>query len=362
MWPPDCSNGSDFVGISYDCVVIMTVIQGGIGGIICLTGIIGNCMAFTLLRKNTLGDIAVFTLKTLSLFDALMLLNYFSYGVWPWFFFVQNEYALIWDVYAHISAYTFYIVSILRNICTWLTVLICHQRFLVVTKPLEAKIILSLEKTRIQVSLIIILSFLFGSPSFFETRLTYLETGKCPNVTVEEFTSLWYNATYQILYKNVIMVGLHKVVPIVLMLVESTIIISQLRSRRYKIAPVMTLSAHMNGHKDTKITTTLLTIVAVYIITHVPNIMLTIIKTIDPHPTICSDPWSYAAHISNILVITNSTVNVFIYYPCSFDHKTICCECCNTRKVQPSDVPQYIISTVTTQEEIIHTKQLACSK
>ena len=113
------------------------------------------------------------------------------------------------------------------------------------------------------------------------------------------------------------MVVFNKVAPVVIMLVETILIVIILDKRKRQVAPnqMASLAYKNRQHKHMRTTYTLVTMVTVFVLSNVPNIMAHIITLSLPPPKNCEDVWRRFASVTNTVILMNCAFNVLIYYP-----------------------------------------------
>ena len=263
------TNHSEVESFQNTCSLIYSILLGGVGGCICLVGFIANVIAAVLLSKSTVGQIQVFVLQALSISDAVCLLVQFFNESWTHIvlMFMDPCAVTALNAYAWFLAYGIGIMNMFRTMGTWITVLISHQRYIVVCRPLQARLIITYFKVKLQVLCIVVYSSLVWIPRLFESELvdTQCPDGRMYKVAVP--TDIYYNDIYKNVYKIAIMVIINKVLPLIIMLAQSCLMVRSMYQRNRRIHPNdrYLKPSHLlkEGSKEKIITKKLMTVVLV---------------------------------------------------------------------------------------------------
>ncbi len=309
------SNISNHLPIDDDYIVVF-VMQGCIDGTITVLGATANIVALFRLSQSNMGKVTLFTLRVLSVLDASCLVLYFTSSVWPHIFVIIGKQYMIHNVATYTTAYVYPFVIMASNASTWITVMICHHRYIAVFKPMNAASIITMSKVKLQTVVIIVYSIIITSPRLME-RTIYMEDNGFLSL---KFASYWYNPVYRGLYKIAIMLVVNKVLPLVYMSIASGLLIHEVLKQYKTIVPMRDI--HNTGRdivqKQRKITCTLMSVVVLYVLTNLPIILNSI-------PTMFYKSSNITLYIMNSLLISNSALNVVIYYPYTSKIRNIFC-------------------------------------
>ena len=311
---------------SPSCVVFKFIVIGCFSGTLGVLGTIGNIMAFIFLQKDKLGKVSAFTLKMLSLVDALFLFLYFICVTFFQIFILLDKIHLVYYAFSYLAGYGFMFAVMMRTAATWITSLISYQRYISVCHPLGMNGLLTMKTTIIQIAAIMVYSVVIVVPRFFEFEYVYVHTEEGA-LLKRTYSRLWYNEIYQSIYKTGIMIVINKMIPLVSMCIATGYTIYTLKrkfngmhsSRRHSV------QSYTSGTHKLFITKTLIAVVSLYVITNIPNMANDLAFLITNGPEKCDLLDKYTA-ISNTIVISNSAINVLIYYPFTMSIRKGCCK------------------------------------
>ncbi len=313
------------------CLIFGFVLNGCIDGAVCILGVIGNLVAFFFLNRCKLDKVSILSLRCLSASDASLMSLHFITVVWPQMFYILHKEDEIYNIVTYLWVYGFCIAVMTRILGTWLTVMICHHRFIMVSKPLLARRLIDLFSVKIHISIAIAYSILIVIPQFFEYEVVWIN-----GTAYQSPTDLAYEASYQNVYKIGIVVVVNKVLPVVVIFVETiaiVVLLTRQQKRRVATFPICAISdnARVKQQNMLKVTKTLSIIIGLFVVSNVPNIIAHIINLMLPPPSNCSDFWLRFTSVTNSIILANCAFNVFVYYPCHIVTKhafLFCGSCC----------------------------------
>lgn len=134
---------------------------------IAVLGVLGNLVSFLvlcLMRKHRLRSVTTM-LQALSVSDTMVLLAGFLLRSMRYL--AGERYVLAFTIMFPVLFATTYA---LRLINTWLTVLLTFDRYVAVCYPLHAHRICTTKKTYVQIACVILFSFAFCIPRYFESE------------------------------------------------------------------------------------------------------------------------------------------------------------------------------------------------
>ena len=331
------------------CANFRFVVNVVVLGIVAGFGVIGNTLSVVVLQKERCHKTTRFLLQALAIADSMLLVMSvititLNEGILAYF--VKDE--MDSKAYRHIAykfIHPFVYMPLVATI--WFTVLIAINRYVVVCHPFRASSFCSLARTRLQVMFVTVMSILLNMPRFFQINLKYHNvTGK---ITGSEYTHVGPKSTFGIVYNNFIYNIAVLIAPVLILATLSCRLVlglKRMRQRRavmalllYQAAPSISVTSYSNGnipttrminssteyvHKKTSnkdkdesnITMVTMIIMAVMIICHTPDRILTILKlTISGRTSGCdSGFFYYFSLLCNIFVLLNSSINFLIYY------------------------------------------------
>lgn len=313
----------DNMSRSDGCIIFEFITVGCIDGSIVVLGVVGNLSAFVSMHKTSLGQVVIFTLKVLSMLDALVLILYFSGMVWAQLFFFLGKEDLIYISYLYVNTYVFPVAVMARTSGTWITVMICHHQYVAVCHPLKGTTNIDYQKTKIHTMIIIVYGIMVSIPRLFEYEF-YTIDGE--QQVQRRYSSVWHNTIYQTLYKIGIMVVVNKFLPVICMCAFLGFIVHSLKKRKQIAVLPVSANATVIIQNSMIITRMLLAVIIFYITTNIPSMMNDIVNMIDTSDSYCDEFWYRFTIMSNTLTISNSAFNVFAYYPSTGQLKRCCCK------------------------------------
>ena len=274
----DCSN-------HYFTDVMLLVIL-----IIIVVGIIANCFTFGVFWKGNFKSSTSFLFLSLALVDSAVLII-LSLG------FVESVGAVNCVAMFQIA----------KTATIWVTVLIAVNRYIIVCRPLMASRWCTVSKVRIQLALVLLAAVLCNIPHFLPSRFknypvtngTAYNTRVVPTKFGEE--RLFYRI-YDYIMVDVLMMG----VPLLILTVLTIRLIKAMNDhRRMQLQMKSQLS-----RLDSNVTFALIIVVVVFIICHVPIVLLTVTGYFEYNSMIVE---CYLTRITLMFLLLNSAVNFFIY-------------------------------------------------
>ena len=243
-------------------------------------------------------------------------------------------------------AYVWPIIGMFMNLCTWLVVLISIHRYIAVLHPLQNAKHSAPEFIRRDLVLICTLSVVFELPRFFELDLIDV-FNENTNTTVKywEYSDVYNNHYYQLIYKNIIMLTLKKYLPIVIVSYCSVRMILSVNKRNKVHASDMKTGTH----KELKITTTILAIMVTFVVTQLPTCAYPIARLFlsSEQRETCS-VYGYYVLVADCFAFANSCINFVVYLASwrSFRSHLMGC-CCVWKTSLTATAHTNIIATTT---------------
>jgi len=190
--------------------------------------------------------------------------------------------------------------NILLSISIFMTVSISIERYLAIFHPLVYRNRSYSWNLVCHILPVLIVSCLINIPKFLESKVEMVEGS-----TYIVPTELRMHELYSFIYQNCTRLLLLGVVPLSLLIFLNIRVFTAINSRK-------------SSSKDRSYSVILLLIVAIFIICHVPRVVLNIYETIEMEQiSKCGPPfWSfYFITFSNsLLPVLNATLNFFIYF------------------------------------------------
>ena len=276
-------------------------------------GFIGNILSFCILNNDKSQSATIFLLSALALVDFAFLAPALVLLIIPAIA-EQNNLRTTPGV-AQTEKYGWAVASFLHTTTVWMTTLVTVHRYMTVCKPNHkfTKKLRDLYSTKFQLAIIIICSFCFIVPRFFESVVVNVKSGNDTfNRYVTVSSSFHKSKIYQIVYKTLLYHLMMFAVPLFTMLV-STIKLLKFLKQRHKARQ----SLNLKQRSEDNITCTLVVVVTVFIICQTPTPISRILFAIfGDEGRKCGHPYFYLEPISDFLVVLNSSVNCIIYIIC----------------------------------------------
>ena len=281
----------------------------GLLGFLCLMGLILNTISWFVLKKDT-NQVAAFQLQALAISDNAFLMSAFLVlSVKAMTSSVLVDYTLHTSVTAMLCFTYVYILPfclIAQMTSVWLIVLIAMTRYIAVCVPLRASTLLTMKRNKQAVTAVILFSFLYGLPVFFNSKIVLHQRS---NITVWSITPILLDdQTYVLVYENVMFPIFTFILPLVLLTFLTTRLILTYRKAQKQ-------RAHMiRGQEstDNNLTLTMIILVLVFVLCYLPFNSQAFLKYLKLYYN-----YRYLMYFVTIycemLFMVNSSTNFFIY-------------------------------------------------
>ena len=295
------------------CYLYTFIIYTFVVGILCIAGLVGNLTSFVVFQRDKIKNSTSFLLQALSLIDAsLLLLVIPVYSINTMATYTGKFETYMNLVNPWVVVYVFPLLLLTQTATIWTTILIGASRYIAVCKPLHARRLCTVSKARKQLLIVLALAVLYNTPHFCEARVVreiqFTPTG---NFTLFQpmYTTLGENYYYRIIYGNICYLILMLIVPILSLSVISVRLVQALKAQQHERVEMRTHQKNSNS-----ITFLLIVVILVFIMSQTPAIVNQILWNVlsDEHRQ-CEGFQFYFQRISNVLVISNSAVNLLIY-------------------------------------------------
>ncbi|KAK2141097.1 hypothetical protein LSH36_1164g00048 [Paralvinella palmiformis] len=280
-----------------------------------LVGIVANILILIVLNRQKKRLTTNVLLQALALADTLILassilLRSLRYVGWRAF----N------DLYHYVFVSLYPCVYFFRLADTWITVVMTIDRYIAVCRPLQAHRLCTLRRTYAAIGVIVLATFGFSVPRFFEFRLIDLSVSRLGFV----HTPLVANRTYTIAYRMISFFVIMYLIPMVALVALNVRLWYGLR-RAYHARDSMISngSLHARNAEDPLMTSSSRSVTSVVVVIVVVCVLCNVI-TMTTHVFwilhVCFAGLRYLektrrflANTSNILVTLNSAINFLIY-------------------------------------------------
>lgn len=274
-------------------------VYGAVVPVIATVGAVGNCISFTVLLQKSLRNVVTCCLAVLAAVDAI-LITASALAFAP--FALCTTCTQACRVMTQVTHVCYPVVIAMHTASAWLCVLISGERFLAVCYPLMVKSVCTPKRTVIAVVGILFAAVSYSIVTLFEIQYH----GFCH---LNE-TEMRQNPLYQKIYKFGLSFTLKLILPMIVLGFLNIGIITSLRRSRSFSKPARRRSSRHPTEKQMPLTMISLIIVAIFFITNIVPFVVTILE-IKEEGMLGILP--YLVPVSNLLVVTNSSLNPFIY-------------------------------------------------
>ncbi|KAK2149093.1 hypothetical protein LSH36_468g04014 [Paralvinella palmiformis] len=278
---------------------------------IAVLGIFANILVFVVLCRQKKRLTTNILLQALAIADTLILissilLRSMRYVGW-------QSYN---DVYHYIFVSLYPCVYFFRLTDTWITVVMTIDRYIAVCYPLQAQRLCTLRRTYVIIGVIVLATFLFSTPRFFEFKLG--------DDNDFQLTALVKNSSYTLIYRILLFLLVMYLVPMSLLIFLNIRLLGVLRRAYIRRHSMIANRDRQNSYVASLIMTSssrsvTLIVVAVVIVCLVSNVV-TMIAQVFWALQVCFVKFRhlevkrrFVSNISNVMVTFSCAVNFVIY-------------------------------------------------
>ena len=292
------------------CILYEFIVYTVLVGLLCILGVIGNLLAFTVYQKDILKTSTTFLFQGLSITDSILLVTAFPvYCLLPLARYYDASYYLH-VVHPYILVYVLPWAQIAQTAAIWVTVLVGVNRYIAVCLPYQASRLCSVAKARQYLAFVLLFSFVYNIPRFAVTEIGCHEMKNNQTLCVPDYTKLGNNKLFQIIYYNICYTLFMLAIPLLILIVLNFRLIKTLKELKRRRAEMQT----RQQQQDNNVTFVLIIVILVFVICQVPALATQIFWTVLPESARnCGGFQFFWSRISNTLVIVNSAVNLVIY-------------------------------------------------
>ena len=358
--------------MTYTCYCYDFIIEAVLMGVLCLFGFAGNSVSTVCLLRDRSKTATPFLLVSLGIADTLFLATVFALRVLTSI--DTFAYSLPWlqPAVPYLGKYVYPTAILAETGTIYLTILVTVNRYVSVCWPYRASELCSLRSARIHVAAITLFAVIYTLPRYFEYDIVPADIEVVDNGTVglsnlqsvpplnttmldvdwsnghqnlseigafnattfrqvkTSVAELTYQSTwlaqhpiYRLLYKNLLYFLLLFLFPLLSLTFLNQRLIVELRRTRKRRARMRSgggrrLGEAESARSEEDITLMLIVVVIVFVVTQTPAAVTQIISsTIDLRRLVCPSPFFFFERLSDLLVVTNSSVNFIIYCLCS---------------------------------------------
>ena len=321
------SDGSNYSG-EWCCSLYLFLVMGVLCGIVCILGIFGNALSLAVLVRLGRDSVTFLLLSVLAATDIVFLSGYLLFGSIPGIIYFFNH-SHSTELYVIITHYgLFPLVAMAHSISVWITTLVTTYRYITASRLFHQSTVCSRASVYAQVAVIICFCVLFTIPRYWER-----EPRLVPNTTFIEFetTNVYYNNYYQIIYKNVLSSIFRRLIPLTL----TTIMVwkrAQLLET-WRQSRARTFNKPFLPEEQERLSKVLIVLAIVFVIAHIPITIYPVLRAISPPPVeSCNNFFVYFSYFADFLVVANSAIPFYVFYPVSPRYRRITLEAIRRKK------------------------------
>ncbi|XP_003698901.1 FMRFamide receptor [Apis florea] len=296
--PYECSQKINSSGL-FDFIIYGILIN-----LIGIFGIFGNTISMIILSRPQMKSSINYLLIGLARCDTmLIIISILIYGLIAIYTYTGLLFDYRFIVYPKIVRFL-YPLSCMAHIATvYLTLTVTLERYIAVCHPLQARSFCTYGRARLAVAIILIFSFFYNLPKFWEVEY-YTETHWKYNVTIYCVypADLRNNNLYVTLYVHWMYFFICYLFPFLALVIFNVAIYRRVRKANRDLQQ---LSRHQR--REIGLATMLLCVVIVFLICNILPLASNI------HETFLNDPPLWLVQTGNLLVTINSSINFIIY-------------------------------------------------
>lgn len=327
---------------------------GVVAAAICILGLVGNGVSIRVLMSKRMKTSTSIYLIALAVWDMLILFCFLLVFSLPVLF--KSSLGNFFTAMSPHVVYLVYPLSLTAHTATvYITVGFTVERFVAVCFPLKAAQWCSRQKARRVVAVIVIYSFFYNIPRFFES----LKTKSCPSDTARSNGSAGENGSsqlstpscepmffrnhplYRSIYLNFLYVSFMFLFPFVLLIVMNAFLIRAVRKSERSTAEE-SRCFRKSRRRDTNLTMMLISVVVVFLVCQAFALVDNVLIVIWSVEITGSDGYMIFYTISQVLVVFNSAINFILY--CCFGRKfrrafifMFSCSVCEERRLDDTN-------------------------
>lgn len=338
---------------SFTCGLYDFLIEAVLMGALCAFGFVGNMLSAVCLWKDKSKSATPFLLVSLELADTLFLVTVLLLRVLTTIDTFTASLPSMTVLEAYFGKYVYPLAMISSTGTVYLTVLVTVNRYISVCKPYDASSLCSIPNARKQVIVVWLFSIIFNIPRFFQYDIdeycqplepipssslsspAAVESQMYEGVIRLRSSHTWLtlNPIFQLVYVNVLYFLIVYLVPLLSLIVLNYNLILALRETRRKrenmrsrrfVDPSTTeyggrsSAASISSRSEDDITLMLIVVVVIFVVSQSPALVTQILAVfLGEGKLACPNYFFFYERISDLLVVTNSSVNFIAYCFCS---------------------------------------------
>ena len=292
--------------VQKQCELYAFIMDGVVTGSLSILGLIGNTIAYNIFGKMRYRNSMTFLLRSLAIIDSCVLLFALVILIWPgvarytkWSY---REHVLA-EPYMMKYVRPFVLSAVMATI--WTCVLIGVNRYIAVCKPFMANRMCTLSRARKQLICILLFSLAFPLPRMFEG---VIKTADNSTQIIYSRGALGENRWYRIIYYFGCDAVFRFLIPFTVLLFIAVRLCVALRD-----AQKHSLVRHGGLTLRNQVTRMLIVLQVVFLACHTPPMLARLLSHLNIEKQKCGGFLYYMHHITDTLIILNSSVNCLIY-------------------------------------------------
>lgn len=299
----------------YDTLMFQYYAWGIIGSIISCLGIIGNTLSIVVLSNRRMQSSTSCYLIALAVFDIIVLISLVLFMSLPTVYLATGKLEGYFRAYPYMHPYAYPTALTAQTCSIYTTVAFTVERYIAVCMPLKAAKMCTTSRARKTVFILVILSIIYNIPRMLEFKTVFTVDASTNETLVQyEMTTLGNNSTFRHIYFIYMQFFVMLAIPFVLLAVLNTLLI-----RAVKRSEMTTGKVNTRTKKENSLTIMLISVIVVFMICQLPSMADNIFMVTLSKEVLYSPVFVRITVISNLMVITNSAINFYLY--CVFGKK-----------------------------------------
>ena len=295
--------------ITHDCALFDFAIYTVLVGLLCILGLIGNIVSFTVLWKDTSKSATSFLLRALAVADSLVLCMAVPVYTLPAIYPYTGTLAAYYTMFPNMIPYLWPLYQIPYTGTVLMTVLVSLNRYFAVCRPFSSAKHCSTVQARKHVLYVAIFAIFYNIPRFFE----YESHEVCVSYNTTELRfepgGLFGDSlVYRIVYTNILYFLVMHGGPLLSLAFLNYKLIKALKARQKRRAEMG------KGDYQQDITLVLVVVIFVFMFCQTPTFIDHILWTaVDAEMRTCGNWHYYYTALGDMMAVFNSSVNFLIY-------------------------------------------------
>ena len=280
-------------------------------------GLVANFLTAVVLTRKTMHSSTNCFLTALALWDTMVL-------ICTLFLMTLSHFSSTYEVTIHpyIVVYIYPLALVAQTSTVWITVSFTVERYIAVCHPLKAARMCSINRTRIVIVCVSIVSFIYNITRWFEYELTN-NSRKPSNKTGENSTNQTFpfkptefhgDHLYNTVYYSYLYPIIMFVIPLSSLAIFNTCLIHAVKKSQKQQKDM-----NVRQSRENNVTTMLVSVVIVFMMCQVPAAVYNVARAIDADTVENMFGWQILSAVRNFLVTFNSAINFLLY--CAFGQK-----------------------------------------